>query len=253
MLLAVAKTRQVLALVAAFLTFAAGFSAARAQGPWHYLHKSDMPPGAIGLRQLARGGPLPGYFQPVEVTAPQGTLLSVVADGDYSAPQRDKLLVGMLIGQVYRLKVSNVPNHEGLEIFPTVEVIDRLYPPPGQAARFPIPIELTEEEIKMAMDGRFVLRVIYLEEPRTAMPVQQVAGRQPYYEITPGTDAMEAADRLGRPMAILRMGSRVPLPEEDQSRFLYQQPPVQLYENLPPPVERNAGLEARLPAAPRLR
>jgi hypothetical protein len=113
-----------------------------------------MPPGAIGLRQQGRGGPLPGYFQPVEVSAPQGTLLSVVADGDFSAPQREKLLAGMLIGQVYRLKVSNLADREGLEIFPTVEVIDRLYPPPGQAARFPIPVVLTDEEIKMAMDGR---------------------------------------------------------------------------------------------------
>ena len=49
-----------------------------AQGPWHYLNKSDSPPGLIGQRQLERGGPLPGYFQPVEVTAPAGTLVSVV-------------------------------------------------------------------------------------------------------------------------------------------------------------------------------
>jgi len=253
MLRAVANFRQVLALGAWLAATSMGIPIAVAQGPWHYLNKADMPPGAIGLRQLERGGPLPGYFQPVEVSAPKGTLLSVVADGDFSAPQREKLLAGMLIGQVYRLKVSNLADREGLEIFPTVEVIDRLYPPPGQAARFAIPVVLTDEEIKMAMDGRFVLRVIYIEEPRTAMPVRYEAGQQPYFEIKPGTDAMETADRLGRPVAILRMGSRVPLPDEDQSRFLYQQPPVQFYENLPPPVQRNAGLESRLPAAPRLR
>src|SRR5262245_236501 len=253
MLRAVAKTRQVLALGGWLAAAVAGFPAAIAQGPWHYLNKADMPPGAIGLRQLERGGPLPGYYQPVEVSAPPGTLLSVVCDGDFSAPQRDKLLAGMLIGQVYRLKVSNIPDREGLEIFPTVEVIDRLYPPPGQAARFPIPVVLTDEEIKMALDGRYVLRVIYIEEPRTAIPVRYEPGQQPYFEIKPGTDAMETADRLGRPVAILRMGSRVPLADEDQSRFLYQQPPVQFYENLPPPVLRNAGLESRLPAAPRLR
>ena len=39
---------------------------ASAQGPWHYLNKADMPPGVIGLRQLERGGPLAGYFQPGE-------------------------------------------------------------------------------------------------------------------------------------------------------------------------------------------
>src|SRR6266496_6284419 len=125
------SARHVITLVA-WLALAA---AASAQGPWHYLDKADLPPGVIGQRQLQRGGPLPGYFQPVEVTAPAGTLLSVVADGSFTAPKPAKVLAGMLIGQVYRLKVGNIPNHEGEEVFPTIEVIDRLYPPPGQAAR----------------------------------------------------------------------------------------------------------------------
>jgi len=38
----------------------------------HYLHQGIMPPGAIGSRQLQRGGPLPGYFQPVEIKARPG-------------------------------------------------------------------------------------------------------------------------------------------------------------------------------------
>lgn len=253
MLRAVAISRQVVVAGAWLVASAIGIPVAVAQAPWHYLNKADMPPGAIGLRQLERGGPLPGYFQPVEVTAPQGTLLSAAADGDFSAPKREKLLAGMLIGQVYRLKVSNIPGREGLEVFPTIEVIDRLYPPPGQAFRFPIPVELTEEEIKMATDGRYVLRVIYLEEPRTALPIRQELGKQPYFEIRPGDDAMETADRLGRPVAILRMGSRVPIDGEDQSRFLYHQPPLQLFEELPPTVPRTQGLESRLPNAPRLR
>src|SRR5439155_9093891 len=54
-----------------------------AQTSWHYYDKSDLPPGVIGQRQLQRGGPLPGYFQPVEVTAPAGTLVSVVSDGAF--------------------------------------------------------------------------------------------------------------------------------------------------------------------------
>jgi len=122
---------------------------ASAQGPWHYLNKADSPPGVIGLRQLDRGGPLGGYFQPVEVTAPRGALVSIVANGAFSEPKPGKLMAGMLIGQVYRPKVGNIRNHEGQEVFPTIEVIDRLYPPPGQAARFPIPIELTPEELNM--------------------------------------------------------------------------------------------------------
>lgn len=129
------------------------------QGPIvHYQNKSDSPPGVIGQRQLQRGGPLPGYFQPVEITSPAGTLVSVVCNGAFSEPKPAKLTAGMLIGQVYRLKVANLRNHEGQEVFPTIEVIDRLYPPPGQVVRFPIPIQLTEEELRYALDGRYVLR-----------------------------------------------------------------------------------------------
>jgi hypothetical protein len=224
---------------------------ALAQGPWHYLNKADSPPGVIAARQLQRGGPLPCYFQPVEVNAPAGTLISVVGDGGFTEPQPDKLLAGMLIGPVYRLKVANIPGYEGQEVFPTIEVIDRLYPPPGQAARFPIPIELTLEELRYAMDGRYVLRVIYLEDVQTALPIRDEPGRQRYFEVPPGHDAMQAADRLGRPMAILRMGSRVPLAEEDQSGFLYQHPPVMPIEPRPV-IDRQKGLEEPLEAPPRM-
>ncbi|MBW8883469.1 MAG: hypothetical protein JF612_01550 [Planctomycetia bacterium] len=231
-----ARTRQLLTL-AAWIALTA---TAWAQTPWHYHDKSDLPPGVIGQRQLQRGGPLPGYFQPVEVTAPAGTLVSVASDGAFTEPRPSKLLAGMLIGQVYRLKVGNLPNHEGQEVFPTIEVIDRLYPPPGQAARFPIPIE-----------GRYVLRVIYLEDVATALPIRDENGEQRFIDIAPGRDAMQAADRMGRPMAILRMGSRVPLPSEDQSRFLYQQPPVIVFDP-PPVIDRKRGLEEPLEAPLRM-
>src|SRR5439155_23772691 len=100
-----ARTRQLLTLPAWFVLTATAW----AQTPWHYQDTSDLPPGVIGQRQLLRGGPLPGYFQPVEVTAPAGTLVSIVADGSFTPSMPAKLLAGMLIGQVYRLKVANIP------------------------------------------------------------------------------------------------------------------------------------------------
>jgi len=222
--------------------------AVNAQTVWHLQNKADAPPGVIGQRQLQRGGPLPGYFQPVEVNAPAGAIISAATEGTFVEPGGEKLLAGMLIGQVYRLKVGNIPDHEGKEVFPTIEVIDRLYPPPGQAARFPIPVMLTQEELEYAIDGRYVLRVIYLEDQQSALPVREVPGEQRYYEVAPSQDAMEVADRLGRPVAILRMGSRVPLPDEDEAQFQYQYPPVLL--TAPPVVGRTQGLETPLDAPP---
>ena len=121
------------------------------------------------------------------------------------------MLVGLQIGPVYRLQVTDIPNNPGVEIFPTVEVIDRLYPPPGLALRFPIPIELTQDELELAARGMFVTRVIYVEDPSIALPIRQTKdGEQPWIEAPPGEDPLVAADGLGRPVAILRIGGRVP-------------------------------------------
>ena len=58
--------------------------------PVHYHHAGILPPGAIGSQQLQRGGPLPGYFQPVEIKAPQGASISTagLAEFDELASRR---------------------------------------------------------------------------------------------------------------------------------------------------------------------
>jgi hypothetical protein len=194
--------------------------------PVHYYHAGVMPPGAIGSQQLLRGGPLPGYFQPVEIRAPVGAVISPAVDGDFATPSGEPLIAGMLIGSVYRLRVSNIPQQEGLEVYPTIEVIDRLYPPIGQEFRFPIPVELTQEELEMALDGHFVTRVIYLEEPGAALPVAERPDEQSYFEAADGENPLDVADVLGRPMLILRLGGRLPGPEGLDDKFMYGSPPM---------------------------
>jgi hypothetical protein len=112
----------------------------------HYRHRSDMPPGAIGQWQLQRGGPLPGYFQPAEITTPKGCVVSLAAAGIFDDLQENSRTVALLIGQVYRLKVTQILLHEGIEIFPTVEIIDRVYPPVCREFEFPIQIQITRDD-----------------------------------------------------------------------------------------------------------
>jgi hypothetical protein len=232
-------------VLAALLLLMSVTTPAWAQRPgWHYFHSADLPPGAIGSGQALRGGPTPGYFQPVEVRAPEGVLISPAVNGQFLDPKPGSLLAGMLIGQVYRLRVSNIPDQETDEVFPTIEVVSRLHPPPGQAVRFPIPIQLTLEELKLAIGGRYVTRVIYLEDPATAIPLRDEADGQRYFEVQPRQDPLQVADELGRPMAILRMGSRVPdlARETTNLGFNYGQPPLLLFDK-PIHVPRDSGLE----------
>jgi len=207
----------------------------------HYFQSADMAPGAVGAAQLMRGGPLPGYFQPVAISAPRGTEIALAIDGVFAAPRATPIHVGLLVGRVYRLKVANIPNHEGQEVFPSIEVINRLYPPRGRETRFPIPIELTREELELAMRGQFVTRVVYLEDPHSALPHREDPQHQRYFDVGPRQDPLRVADELGRPMAILRIGSRVPQANTTTGRFLFQSPP---WMRLPGP----AGVSVEQPA-----
>lgn len=193
----------------------------------HYQFRADMSPGAIGSWQLLRGGPLPGYPQPVEIRAPAESRVSMAVAGGFADPQPTPFKVGMLIAPVYRLRVTGIPFHEGEEVYPTIEVINRLYPPAGQAWRFPIPIELTLEDLEHALDGRFVVRVIYLEDPDFALPGPDDPLHQRWIDAGAGNDPLQLADEIGRPMAILRMGGRVPLDAAGLSdeAFLFGSPP----------------------------
>ena len=152
-------------------------------------------------------------------------------EGSFAEPRPGDSLVGLAIGPVYRFKVTDIPNNPGQEIFPTVEVIDRLYPPPQLALRYPIPIELTQDELEMALEGMLVTRVLYVEDPHQALPVtQDTDEEQPWFEVGHGDDPLVAADELGRPVAILRIGGRVPGASGPTAAFAYGSPPLIEYD-----------------------
>ncbi len=195
--------------------------------PVHFFHHGNLQPGLVGAIRLQSGGPVANYFQPVQIIAPPGARIGFTQGNSFSEPEPAPLTVGLLIGPVYRFRIINIPLLPGREVFPTIEVIDRVYPPLGLEWKYPIPIELTLEDLRLAVEGRFVTRVIYLEDPERALPVATDQAEQNWFEAPPKTDPLTIADQLGRPVAIVRMGGRVPtwFPYADQ-QFLYGSPPV---------------------------
>jgi hypothetical protein len=153
---------------------------------------------------------VPGFFQPVEIQAPSGVSISLAEAGAFREADAAPVTVGLLIGQVYRIRVMNVPLNPGLEVFPSIEVIDRLYTPAGREHQFPIVVQLTMEDLRLALEGKFVSRVIYLEDPHAALPYPADPERQNWFEVAPGRDPLAIADQMGRPVAILRLGARLP-------------------------------------------
>ena len=199
-----------LAIVASGLAAGQSSNVSAQQENAHFENWADLPPGEVGRRQLERGGLLRGYFQPVQIIAPEGAHVSVLVEGRFHSYQASSAMAGMLIGDVYKIRITRIPNRAGFEVYPSIELIDRVYPPQGLEERFPIPVVVTQDDLDRAIAGEFGVRVVYLEDPSLALPVPQRSGEQRSIDVDAGDDPLVAAEKLGRPMAIVRIGSRVP-------------------------------------------
>ena len=179
------------------------------RGNRHSLLPAGMPPGAVGQARLMGMGPVHNYFQPVKFAGPEGVHFSLAQNGAFGQSE-PSLMAGMLIGKVYRFQVTRIPGSEGAELYPTVEIIDRTYPPPGLATSYPIPLVLDLTDIEAALNGQMVTRVVYLEDPQTSIAIPGTPTDSRVMDIGYHQDPLEQADRLGRPVAIVRIGSVSP-------------------------------------------
>ena len=118
--------------------------------------------------------------------------------------------VGLRPGYPYRFQLDNVAGAKNLTLYPSIEIRGALVPRPGLAdvSKYPIPITLTDRDIDRILDGRYVVKVYYLEDPETAVPAAAIPGEP--LETTAETEEQAVRDaRLrGRPMLILRVGER---------------------------------------------
>ncbi|MCA9198307.1 MAG: hypothetical protein KDA87_12245 [Planctomycetales bacterium] len=194
----------------------------------HRFYHGFLPPGTIGQTKVQFEPGLAGYVQPVQLVGPEQCVIGV-ADGTSFQSFAQQATVGLQIGNVYRLKVEQVPTLAGAEVYPTIELLDRLYPPEGNEWRFPVVVQITKEDVELAMSGRLVTRVIYLEDPKNANP-DYLEGEQYTLSVTSDEDPLHVAYEYGRPMAILRLGSIAPGPLGVDDHFVFGSPPIQFYQ-----------------------
>ena len=170
------------------------------------------------------GQPVRGYFQPVKIHGPEGTKIALAFDGKFVERQELPYCVKLLLSADYRLRITNIPLHPGREVFPTVKIIGRTFPPPDLELEFPIPIEITQEDLELALDGKFVTRVIYLEDPQNALPIPSKPESSLTFDVGAG-DPLDVAATYGRPVAIVRIGGRVPDLNYIDPAFFHGLPP----------------------------
>ena len=126
--------------------------------------------------------------------------------------------VALQTGHVHRFRLTGLPDADALELYPSVELIDRLHPPEGEDARFPVVLELTERDIQDAIDGRLVTKMIYVQ-PRNALYIDPVLTRLPTTRLPLSDNVMAEAVLRGRPIAIVRLGTRAPIVGESAAFY----------------------------------
>ena len=111
-------------------------------------------------------------------------------------------------GGIYRLKLTNIENREGVELYPTLEIGPPRYRSMAYLAHNAIPIQFTEEDFDQVLAGNFVTKVVYLPDPEfQGVAVADVATLVST-PLDPGLDPIEEAIDKGVILAIVRIGNK---------------------------------------------
>jgi len=198
-------------MATAFLVLAIGTGHAReVAGPRG--DSASMPtPGAIGVTRRLQPGPcpesmLPDAVQPVEIRGPKGMQISIETAEGWSPVYAGPLRMGLVVGHPYRLRITNIPQHEGRELFPSIRVLAKLATPPGMAWRFPVEIVIDEDDLSLALAGSLVRRVVY----SACDPDLPDVVPEGWFDVRPGDDCLDVATTLGDPVAEVILGNRLP-------------------------------------------
>ena len=216
-------------LASGLLSTAAGQDAADRYFPLRH----DMPPGDAARMHAFSRRVQHVELQPVEVTLPSTgkvTFFHGAALTPIETPAPGQLKV--LSGYTYRLRISHMPEFPGIELYPTVEVLDQLRPPAGQENNFPIPIMITEEEIRTVLQGRMIKKVIYVEQPQVASSLNPQSP-EAIEDFAAETNLFVEADKRGRPLLLLRLGGRQPSQHGHNDGFFFTSGPIQLNQAAP--------------------
>ena len=181
----------------------------------------DLTPGAGPTTGPPGVAVLPDDVQVVRFQGPNGMKVEVLGPAAEAVPPGDGkglATVGLRVGVGYSLRVSNIPDRPGVELYPMVEILGHLHRPSGiDPSKYPIRVVFRDLDIEAAADrGQLVTQVIYLEDPESAVPLKLDKDDPPFVTVGPAEDPTRVARALGRVMAVVRIGGRQPSVEELQ-------------------------------------
>src|SRR5262249_2252651 len=111
---------------------------------------------------------------------------------------------------IYRLKLTDIANQPGLELYPTLEAVPGNDRPEAFLAHSSVPVTFTEDELERAAAGKSVVKVVYLPSPRTRdrAAADAAPGEVVSSHLEPGVDPISEAQRRGTILLVIRTAQR---------------------------------------------
>ncbi len=163
---------------------------------------------------------------PAGPPAPLLAVKPVLADGYAVAVEGTErgydsgAVFGFRPGYVYRLKFVN-PANPAESVGGTLEVRGSIVPRPGMKyMEYPAVVGVNKSDVKVALGGGIISKVIYLENPEKALPLEQKANDPLEISADNEREALDLAREGGRVVAVLRVGGRVPTKQELGEAYL---------------------------------
>lgn len=176
---------------------------------------SNLPPVMAPLPQPGMGLPVPAPVLAAKVLAPKGVRVAVHAGSPLARMYDTPVVMGFRPGYVYKLELSNLPYHPGRMLYPEVEVRGMLVPRAGMKYMdWPAPLVFSQADIERALAGAVIVKAVYLEDPEKAIPTE--FGLNAPVELPAGSEeeAIREAIANGRLVAVVRLGNKIPTPNE---------------------------------------
>ena len=111
-------------------------------------------------------------------------------------------------GSIYRLKLSNMPERPGVDLYPTLEIGPRTPRSDAFLSHTPIPIQFTDEDFDQVTAGNYITKVVYLPDPEFQDLALTGVETLVSTRLDPGVDPIKEADRRGAILAIVRIGNK---------------------------------------------
>ena len=193
--------------------------------PRYYPLRHDQPPGMNAYWAGMIRQPQPSDFTFVRLELPSTGTIEVYGLDLARPTPLPANWCGLGVGRLYRMKIAGLEEFPGVELYPSVEVLDRTHPPLGREQEFAVPVRLTADEIEQALSGQLVTKVVYCEQPQLASPFPTEGGLV-VETLTPNRNLLKEADLRGRPLLIVRLGARTPDPHGADPQFFGPGGPV---------------------------